>query len=272
MARPPKNNCDYFPHDAGMRNHKKVKAIRSKFGINGYGIWSMVLEHLTGSDGNVFPYSDLEFELMSGDFMVSATEIRSVVDYCISLEMLFNNNGFISSESLDERLAPVYEKRGKAKELSKNQLRNNGKFVAEIPIATVVSVAEMPQSKVKEIKGNKSEVKESEFPAVADIFLWPSFDNFWNIYDKKQDRPKCEKKWEKINQEAREKIMLHLEDYILSTPDKQYRKNPLTYLNSESWENEIITPNTNGKFTREEKVNSLRAAFAKQVIERGKGT
>lgn len=158
MARPPKNNCDYFPHDAGMRNHKKVKAIRSKFGINGYGIWSMVLEHLTGSDGNVFPYSDLEFELMSGDFMVSATEIRSVVDYCISLEMLFNNNGFVSSESLDERLAPVYEKRGKAKELSKNQLRNNGKFVAEIPIATVVSVTEMPQSKVKEIKVNKTKI------------------------------------------------------------------------------------------------------------------
>lgn len=106
----------------------------------------------------------------------------------------------------------------------------------------------------------------------VDIFIWPSFLDFWDKYEKKQDRPKCEKKWEKINQEAREKIMLHLEDYILSTPDKQYRKNPLTYLNSESWENEIITPNTNGKFTREEKVNSLRAAFAKQVIERGKGT
>jgi hypothetical protein len=110
MARPIKNNCDYFPHDAGMRNHKKVKAIRSKFGMNGYGIWSMLLEHLTGSDGNVFPYTDLEFELMSGDFGVSATEIRSVVDYCIIMEMLFNVDGFIKSDSLDERLAPVYEK------------------------------------------------------------------------------------------------------------------------------------------------------------------
>lgn len=87
----------------------------------------------------------------------------------------------------------------------------------------------------------KGEVKEEGQVQVPDLDLWPSFEDFWNKYDKKQDRPKCEKKWEKINQEAREKIMLHLEDYILSTPDKQYRKNPLTYLNNNSWENEIVT-------------------------------
>lgn len=161
MARPPKNNCDYFPHDAGMRNHKKVKAIRSKFGITGYGVWCMLLEHFTGSDGNVFPYSDLEFELMSGDFGVSATEIRSVVDYCISLEMIFNKNGFVNSDSLDERLAPVYEKRGKAKELSKQQHRNNGQFATVITDQPVVSVTEMPQSKVNEIEGKEKKGNEN---------------------------------------------------------------------------------------------------------------
>lgn len=138
-----------------MRNHKKVKAIRSKFGPVGYCVWSMILEYLTGNDGNVFEYSDLEFELMSGDFGIPATEIRAVVDYCVSLEMLFNVNGFIKSESLDERLAPVYQKRGAAKELSKKQLRENGKFTTSNTAETVVSVAETPQSKVKESKGNE---------------------------------------------------------------------------------------------------------------------
>lgn len=160
MARPVKNSCDYFPHDAGMRNHKKVKAVRTKFGLNGYAIWVMVLEHLTGSDGSSFEYSDLEFELLSGDFGVSATEIRSVVDYCISLELLFNKNGWVNSESLDERLAPVFIKRGKAKELSKKQLRTSGKYVTEIPNDTVVPVTEMPQSKVNKSKVN--EIKEKD--------------------------------------------------------------------------------------------------------------
>ena len=155
MSRPIKNNCDYFPHDAGMRNHKKVKAIRQKF-PNGYAIWAMILEHITGSDGNVFPYSDIEFELMSGDFGFSVTEIRGVVDYCISLEMLFNKNGFINSESLDERLAPVFEKRNRSKELSKQQLRANGKYSTEIRHVTGVSVTEMPQRKGKETKGKET--------------------------------------------------------------------------------------------------------------------
>src|SRR5688572_11388731 len=129
MARPNKNFCDYFPHDRDMRNHKKVKALRTKFGITGYAIWSMILETLTGSDGNVFEYSDLEFELLSGDYGVSATEIRTAVDYCISLEMLFLSDGFVSSDSLDERLLPVYEKRKVAKGKSSKQLREHGKFV-----------------------------------------------------------------------------------------------------------------------------------------------
>jgi hypothetical protein len=99
---------------------------------------------------------------MSGDFGVSATEIKSVVDYCLNLEMLFNKKGFISSDSLDERLAPVYEKRGKAKELSAQQHRVNGQFATETPQPTVVTVAEMPQSKGKESKQNEIKVKQSK--------------------------------------------------------------------------------------------------------------
>mgnify|MGYP007100049128 CR=1 FL=1 len=155
MARPIKNYCDYFPHDRDMRNHRKVKAIRTKYGIIGYAIWSMILEYLTGIDGNVFEYSDVEFELMAGDFGVSATEIRDVIDYCIKLEMIFLNNGFISSESLDERLKPVYEKRGKSKDNSKKQQRLNGKFVNSNVVSNGVSVTEMPQSKVNKSKVNK---------------------------------------------------------------------------------------------------------------------
>lgn len=166
MARPIKNYCDYFPHDRDMRNHKKIKAIRNKY-PNGYAIWVMTLEHLTGSDGNVFPYTDLEFELMSGDFGFSVAEIRGVIDYCINLELLFLRNGFVNSDSLDERLAPVYEKRDKAKDISAQQKRNNGKFTANNTEQTDVSVTEMPQSKVNEIKVNETKLKKNK-PKIND--------------------------------------------------------------------------------------------------------
>jgi hypothetical protein len=82
-------------------------------------------------------------------------------------------------------------------------------------------------------------------PAADAVNVWPSFEDFWDKYEKKEDRLKCEKKWKTIKQGAREKIMEHLELYVRSTPDKKYRKNPITYLNNESWNNEIIIP-TNG--------------------------
>jgi hypothetical protein len=100
---------------------------------------------------------------MAGDFGVSATEIRDVLDYCIKLEMLFLNNGFINSESLDERLVPVYEKRGRSKDNSKKQQRVNGKFVSSNTVSNGVSVAEKPQSKV-----NKSKVKET-IPSIEEF-------------------------------------------------------------------------------------------------------
>lgn len=130
-----------------------------------------------------------------------------------------------------------------------------------------------------ETKGNETEDEtetETETKATADetppVIVWPSFDDFWELYDKKQDRPKCEKKWKKIKQAAREKIMEHLELYVRSTPDPQYRKNPSTYLMNESWNNEIIIPKPNGSTDkRQQGIDSLKATFATQIVGDNRG-
>jgi len=67
-----------------------------------------------------------------------------------------------------------------------------------------------------------------------------SFDDFWNLYDKKQDRMACEKKWNKLSAKDKADIMEYLPKYKLSQSDKKYRKNPETFINNRSWENEII--------------------------------
>lgn len=81
----------------------------------------------------------------------------------------------------------------------------------------------------------------------TEILIWPNFEDFWNKYSKKIDRPKCELKWSKLKQDEKELIMEHLNAYIKSTPDVQFRKNPLTYLNNKSWENQIIDNNGTSK-------------------------
>lgn len=229
MARPIKNYCDYFPHDRDMRNHRKIKAIRTKFGIEGYAIWSMLLEYLTGIDGNVFEYSESEFELIGGDFGVSVETIRLVVDYCLKLELLFLKEGFVNSESLDERLKPVYIKRGISKSNSQKQQRKDGKFSNNNAVNNGVSVAEIPQSKVNKSKEDKKELNID-------------FDFFWDLYDKKVgEKGKLKKKWDALNDLEREFAIKHIPNYKLSQPDKKFRKNPETYLNNKSWNDEIIS-------------------------------
>ena len=67
-----------------------------------------------------------------------------------------------------------------------------------------------------------------------------AFGTFWVLYDKKVDRTKCEKLWKKVNPDAYDLIFTHVQDYVKATPDKQFRKNPETYLRNQAWTNEVI--------------------------------
>jgi len=66
-----------------------------------------------------------------------------------------------------------------------------------------------------------------------------SFDEFWDLYDKKSDKKKCKEKYEKLSLVQIEEIKVALPIYIKSKPDIQYRKNPLTWLNGECWNDEL---------------------------------
>ena len=71
------------------------------------------------------------------------------------------------------------------------------------------------------------------------------FSDFWDKYDyckgKKSD---VEAKWIALTDEERTLTMESLDKYLLSTPDKTYRKYPMSYLNTEAWNDEHIVPVT----------------------------
>lgn len=67
------------------------------------------------------------------------------------------------------------------------------------------------------------------------------FDFFWNDYDKKVgDKQKLKSKWNKLSDRERDQIMEYLPLYKEAVPDKQFRKNPETFLNNKSWLDEIV--------------------------------
>lgn len=94
------------------------------------------------------------------------------------------------------------------------------------------------------------------------------FEDFWNLYDKKtSDKKKCNAKFDKLNERDKQQIFETLPEYKKATPDKQFRKNPETYLNNRAWEHEIIIPENNGQ----KQASNITAASLAAEAERRYG-
>ena len=81
--------------------------------------------------------------------------------------------------------------------------------------------------------------------------LLNDFDEFWELYNKKVNRAKCERRWKRLKKSEKEDIFNTLPSYIYTTPDVQYRKNPLTYLNNRGWEDALIERKSKAKSNME---------------------
>jgi len=97
---------------------------------------------------------------------------------------------------------------------------------------------------VKQTETNKNDKKEKNEKETL-------FNDFWKGYDKSVDKKKCMDRWMKLSDKEITSIFEHLPNYITHTPDKTFRKNPLTYLNGKCWNDEEytkpITYNSNGE-------------------------
>jgi hypothetical protein len=75
-----------------------------------------------------------------------------------------------------------------------------------------------------------------------------AFNFWWDVYAIKVDRAKCLKKFLTLSIEDMRKCYDHSKLYAKAQPDKQYRRNPITYLNNENWkEDEFTKPRTTNR-------------------------
>ena len=271
MARPKRNSADYFSHDNGMRNDRKIKALRSKYGMLGYGIWCMLLEYLTGCDDNEMIKDDLELELVSGDFGVSVTEMTEVIDYCIRLKLLVYENNVIYSKSLKDRLAPVYDKRARSKRNYRQKQQENSSFCDRNKPKEDVSVAEMTQSKVKESKVKES--KDIQYIESGNIVL-P--DRLKNVLDSLLNDTEKSKHWRYTiarnnNIEPKEKINDYLIQFfgLLANRGETSKDEIDAKFHFANWLTDELRKEKNGKNKRTTRSSSTNSKNQASVQEAG---
>lgn len=128
------------------------------------------------------------------------------------------------------------------------------------PFEAFQSLSKIEEEEEYEYEEEKEEEREKEkesenasHDASASIEIYPTFDDFWDLYDKKIDKKKCEAIWKKLNQAEKEAIIEYIPHYHISQPEKKYRRHPQTFLNNRSWENELINPKTENEKSHSER-------------------
>ena len=127
MARQNKNDAEFFPHDADMRNDIKVTALRRKFSHTGYAVWCFLLETLTDSEDFELPYSEVDQELLAADYDVPVEELREIIDYATRIGLLQQEDGKVYSEALKRRFIPLLEARERRRQRAEIN-RQNGRM------------------------------------------------------------------------------------------------------------------------------------------------
>jgi hypothetical protein len=168
MARPQKNNLDYFSHDKDMRNDLKIKALRRKFSHKGYSIYVMMLEHLSDCEYLQYEWNDLSIELLTPDFDVDSDELKEIINYCIFLKLFQVEEGIIFSDKFYQRNQDVLNTRkgfslinSPLSVLKRNKLPDNG-VNQELTIVNEELIHKEKNSKLKDNKEKESKEQDSK--------------------------------------------------------------------------------------------------------------
>ena len=269
MARPERNEVDYFPFYC--KEGRVMFIIEQRYGNDGYATWIKLLRSLAVTNFHYLDLSsDFDVEYLSTKCRVTSDVLIEIIELLVLSgefdKELWEQKKVVWSEKFIDSIQDAYSRRNN-KPLNRDVLIHKlGGLCTTITPLDSEKTYNNPQSKVKESKVKESKVKESKVKEIKELL----FDKFWKIYDKKVGRKDVESKWMKIDIDTMRIIIDKLPEYIKATPDNSFRKNPLTYLNGKHWEDEIIFKQQNnyGNNSTNQQPRRTLAEQADEVVRR----
>jgi hypothetical protein len=256
----------FFRHDYNARNDNKISALISDHGAAGYGIYWCIVEMLHEEENHKLQDKELTFRALAKQMSTSVELIKAIVNDCSTVyELLIVEDGFFYSNRVFkniERRHEISESRSKAGKASAEKRAKRGKNSTSVEQV----LTDDEQKATKERK--EKEIKEKE----KKEYLSATFNQFWVVYDKSVDKSKTENKWNSLTNKQRESALNNVAAYVNANPKKQFRKSPYRYLNDESWNDELIVPETTqtGLFPNQQPTPTKGNFNQAQMIEKQK--
>jgi hypothetical protein len=242
----------YFPHFCNARHDRKIMRVRQELGVEGYGIFFMVLEVLRDQKDFKYPLEDID--LLAQEFGTSEQKVRVVICNYKLFEIDEEEKFF--SPKLLLYLQPYFRMKEQRKlagmksgQARQQKLLNDRSTTVQQSLNdsyTTVEQRKEKERKEKERKEkeilymsrdvteqNKKENKKEKEKEIQDFF-----DRVWLLYPKKRGKGQVSQKTlEKLyNEIGEEQFIRCIERYKKEIQDKetseQYIKNGSTFFTS----------------------------------------
>ena len=157
----------YFPHFSNARHDRKIKRLRMQLGIEGYGIYFMLLETLRDQHDLCYPMEDLD--LLAEEFGTSLQKLQTVV--CgYKLFDISDDNSFFSPKLLIY-LEPYFKSKQQRIEAGKKSAEKRKMNDRSTTVQTTVQQSKVNESKENEIKLNENKVYKISLEERKNKFL-----------------------------------------------------------------------------------------------------
>jgi hypothetical protein len=156
------NENVYFPHFVSARHDRKLRRVRKELGVEGYGIFFMLLEVLREQSDLKYPIEDLD--LLADEFGTSEQKIRVVI--CNYNLFKVDKDEYFFSPKQIEYLQPYFAKSNRAKHAALKRWHGDDANALQMHSDSNTNAMQVKESKVKESKvevrvGSKEEKKEA---------------------------------------------------------------------------------------------------------------
>lgn len=226
-----KKDAYFFPHFSNARHDRKVKRIIKELGVEGYGIYFMLLEVLREQTDLRYPLADID--LLADEFNTSEQKVRTVISNYKLFDVDECENFF--SMKLVFYLQPYFEKTERARaaankrwENTKLQQKNANVYANALP-EHCDSIANAMQGEVGDIVDIVEVVEDNKEEELIET-LWLLYPNKKGKADSIKKIPKLIKKYS--FEEIKRCIERYTKDCIVNKTEQQFMKHGSTFFNS----------------------------------------
>jgi hypothetical protein len=217
----------YFPHYSMARNDRKIRRLRKELGVEGYGIFMMLLEILRDQPDLRYPMMDVD--LLEAEIGTSHAKIEAVIK---GYELFHIDTDFFFSPKLIEYLEPYFKSREQRSVAG--QKSGESRRLKALLATNDERLLNGRSTVVEQVEENR--VKENKVEEIKRDTYSPDFESAWEAYKRKGAKKEAYSAWKALTADERERAVQAIPAYFYANQEVKYRKDFERYLRSGKFE------------------------------------